>query len=345
MLRLLLLPFTILYWLVTSLRNLLFDWGIIPAARFPVPVICVGNITVGGTGKTPHIEYLARIVGRLGVEASVLSRGYKRKTAGFVLHIPGMQASEIGDEPAQIAQKFPELHVAACENRSNGIKQLLLQFPSLGCVLLDDAFQHRYVQPSLTILLTDISRPIWNDWVFPSGLMREGFYGRHRAHILIVTKCPSDLTQKEADQCRRMLSLKAWQRLFFSTITYGNLTDIRTGKESLFDGQFLVLTGIAQHEAFVSYIASKATVKSESHFPDHHQFTDKELHRILKKAAKRGYSIVTTEKDAVRLKGNALLADFMHLPVYYLPIRVEMLFDKTAEFERIVEQHILSFKS
>lgn len=345
MLKLLLLPITIIYWLVTSFRNLLFDWGIVPAERFPIPVICVGNITVGGTGKTPHIEYLARIVSKHGVEASVLSRGYKRKSKGFVLHAPGMTASEIGDEPAQIAEKFADVRVAVCEDRVAGIRQLIQRFPSIGTVLLDDAFQHRYVQPSLTVLLTDINRPIWNDWVFPSGMMREGFYGRHRAHIVVVSKCPSDLTQKEADKCRRMLALKAWQRLFFSSISYGNLTDIHTGEEVEFSGQFHVLTGIAQHEAFVSYIASRGEVKAESHFPDHHLFTDKELHKILKKSAKRGYSIVTTEKDAVRLRGRELLADFPQVSFYYLPIKVEMLFDKSAEFERIISDHILSFKN
>lgn len=345
MFKLLLLPLTIIYWLVTSFRNLLFDRGIIPSVRFPLPVICVGNITVGGTGKTPHIEYLARIAGQQGVEASVLSRGYKRKTSGFVLHSHGMPSAEIGDEPAQIASKFPDLHVAVCEDRVAGIKQLMQLFPSLGAVLLDDAFQHRYVQPSMTVLLTDINRPIWNDWVFPSGMMREGFYGRHRAHIVVVTKCPSDLTQKEADNCRRMLALKAWQRLFFSTISYGNLTDIRTGEEVEFAGKYHVLTGIAQHEAFVAHIASKAEVKSESHFPDHHLFTDKELRRIFKRSAKRGKAIVTTEKDAVRLRGRELLDDFPQVSVYYLPIKVEILFDKSAEFERIISDHIVSFKN
>ncbi len=343
LIKLLLLPITVLYWAATKLRNVQFDLGIKPHRRFPLPVICVGNITVGGTGKTPHIEYLVRIAHKAGTETATLSRGYKRKTKGFVLHTDGMAVSQIGDEPKQIADKFPNLHVAVCEDRVQGILSLTKLFPSLGCILLDDAYQHRHVQPSMSILLTDYNRPIWNDWVFPSGMMREGYYARLRAHVVVVSKCPNDMTVKEADKCRKVLALHAWQRLFFTTVAYGAFIDLRTARSFEVLGKISVLTGIAQHEAFVHYISSRALVSSEAHFPDHHLFTDKELRRIFKKADKHGYSIVTTEKDASRIAGHHILDEFPHVPVYYLPIQVEILFGQAQVFEKLISDHILLF--
>jgi len=345
-LKRLLMPFSILYWSITAVRNFLFDKGFFKSKAYHVPVISVGNITVGGTGKTPHIELLIRMLLDKNVSIAVLSRGYKRSSKGFVLYADSTSVSDIGDEPKQIAEKFPDatVAVAVCEKRTDGISALL-KSGNFKCILLDDAFQHRWVLPSLSILLVDYNRPIWRDYVFPVGMMREGFYARKRADIVIVTKCPETLTLAEAESCRLHLKLSNVAQLYFSSVCYSHsFIDVRTSLPLEIDcSRALVLTGIAQHSAFVEHLTGIFSIEGEYHFADHYHFSDDELIAIFNVAEETQSCIITTEKDAARLKGRAVLAERPMVALYYLPIVPRILFDQGVAFADTIINHISTF--
>jgi len=218
-LNILLYPFSLLYGLVTFIRNLLYDYAIIKSHEFPIPMISVGNITAGGTGKTPHVEYLLRLL-KDEFNVAVLSRGYKRKTSHFILAGPESGVQDIGDEPVQIKQKFPDVHVAVDRKRVNGVEQLLTKIPDLDVVLLDDAFQHRRIKPGLSILLIDFNRPIMEDRLLPVGRLREKAYEKRRANIILVTKCPDRLKPIERRLIVKDLTLFAFQHLYFTRLGY-----------------------------------------------------------------------------------------------------------------------------
>ena len=217
-------PVSLLYGTGVWLRNKLFDWNILKERSFPLPVISVGNITVGGTGKTPHTEYLIRLLSK-EYQVSVLSRGYKRKSKGFILSTTHSTVSEIGDEPYQMKQKYPHVHVAVDANRCNGIEQLCSHniTPETDVILLDDAFQHRYVKPGMNILLVNYHRLICNDMLLPAGKLRENPNGKHRAKIVIVTKCPKNITPIDLRVLTKQMELFPYQYLFFTTFEYGKL--------------------------------------------------------------------------------------------------------------------------
>ena len=325
--RKLLFPFSVLYGFVTSVRNYLYDTGIFKSHAFEVPVIAVGNLSVGGTGKTPQIEYLIRLLSNQ-YKLATLSRGYKRKSKGFVLADADSNAAVLGDEPYQFYQKFPEIQVAVDANRVNGIKQLLSQNVKPEVILLDDAFQHRKVKAGFYIMLTAYDDLYCDDLILPAGNLRESSAGVERADVVIVTKCPPQLTLMQQKEIKTRLRLNPRQQLFFTFIAYDGFVyseEIRIPTEELATVDKLLLAGIAKPESFFAYL--QAAQNATMVFPDHHDFTQQDLEKIKEKATNK--IIITTEKDYVRLKGK--------LPkeqLFYLPIKTSFLsnqedFDKT----------------
>ena len=319
-----LMPLAWLYGLVVGIRNVMFDLGVLKSRVFNLPVICVGNLTVGGTGKTPHTEYLIRLLSR-ECQVAVLSRGYKRKSRGYRLATEETSMVEIGDEPYQMKQKFPNIYMAVDGDRCRGIGELTKGsvVPPVDVVILDDAYQHRYVQAGLNILLMDYHRLIYFDQLLPAGRLREHKSGRRRADIVIVTKCPRNITPMDQRGIVRSLDLENWQKVFFTTYKYpDSMGDVGDNP--------LLVTGIASPEQMV-YDLGKIIPKFElMSFPDHHNFSKKDIENIRKRAD--GRTIITTEKDATRLRG----LENMRV----VPIEVEFLNGEGSEFDQIIKSFI-----
>jgi tetraacyldisaccharide 4'-kinase len=312
--RKLLFPFSWIYQGVTSLRNKAFDWGIFESQSFSVPIICVGNLSVGGTGKTPMIECLVRQLSST-MEVAVLSRGYKRNSSGFQLFDSQSTVAQMGDEPFQLAQKYKNITVAVDANRRNGIEKLLLLRPNVEVVLLDDAFQHRWVASDLKILLTTYDNPYHKDCVLPSGNLRESQSGAHRADLIVVTKCPKELSSQSQLKFQNQLSLQANQSCFFATIGYASrLKGKETPSVSDFVKQdFVLVTGIANPSDLIQHLDSLGATYTHLSFSDHHHFSSKDVHHILKTAGQK--PILTTEKDAVRLRSLLPVESLFELPI------------------------------
>ncbi|MBC3757339.1 tetraacyldisaccharide 4'-kinase [Hyunsoonleella sp. SJ7] len=316
LLRKILFPIVPVYFIVTWFRNKLYDWGIKSSTSFDFPVICVGNLSVGGTGKTPMIEYLIRLL-KDENSLSTLSRGYKRKTKGFQLADENATAQTIGDEPYQLYHKFrSEIQVAVDGNRVNGIHQLrnLEDIPNL--ILLDDAFQHRKVKAGLYILLTTFDNPYFKDIVLPTGDLREPRGGAQRADIIVVTKCPPKLSEVEKSQFVKRIKPKEGQSVFFSSIGYADEVLSERSKKKLTElDSFTLVTGIANAMPLVDHLKRKGLSFEHLNFKDHHGFTEKDIALLEKKSM-----ILTTEKDFMRLRQYPSLLDKM----YYLPISVSI---------------------
>lgn len=327
LLRKILFPFAILYGFITSIRNFLFDKGILKSTSFDLPVIAVGNLSVGGTGKTPQIEYLIRLLSDK-YKVATLSRGYKRKSEGFVLADENSNAEILGDEPFQFYQKFPNAMVAVDANRTNGIQQLLSQNEKPEIILLDDAYQHRKVKAGFYILLTSYGDLYPDDFMLPTGNLRESRSGAERASIVVVTKCPEILTEEEQTEIRLKLKLKSEQQVFFTFIDYDMVIYGKNEKITVSEIKLeskLLLAGIAKPKPFFDYL------KNESDecltFPDHHHFSDADLDAIRNKA--NGRKIITTEKDYVRLKDSELVDQLFYLPIKSSFINHQQDFDAT----------------
>lgn len=332
----LLTPLSWLYGLGTWIRNWMFDSKILKEEEFDIPIVGVGNITVGGTGKTPHVEYIVTHLAS-DLKIAVLSRGYKRKTKGFVLANSKSTPDLIGDEPFQIYQKFGmKIHVAVCENRREGIRELIRIYPDLQLILLDDSFQHRWVKPKVSILLTDYSRPFYKDKLLPLGRLRESSVQVNRADIVIVTKCPEDLMPIQFRIVTKELDLMSYQKLFFSRYEYGQLkpvfADEAPYQASL--GAFsskdsvLLLTGIAHPRYFVRHFRNYSFKVKVNHFPDHHDFTREDIKSIADKFRNMPGErkiIVTTEKDGVRLMHNPYFPQDLKPFIFYQPVAVKMI--------------------
>ncbi len=316
LLRKILFPFAILYGLVTSIRNFLFDIGILKSYSFDLPIIAVGNLSVGGTGKTPQIEYLIRLLsGKYKI--ATLSRGYKRQSEGYVLADSTSNAMVLGDEPFQFYQKFPGIQVAVDADRKNGIEHLLSQKEKPEIILLDDAFQHRKVKAGFYILLTSYGDFYSNDYILPTGNLRESRTGAKRANVVVVTKCPANLSLDEQNEIKAKLKLTPSQELYFSFIDYDNsiFSEDKTMKvEEIRNNDKLLLAGIAKPEPFFEFLKSEVNNQEILTYPDHYHFTEKDILEIKEKAKHK--IIITTEKDYVRLKDSVLAAQ-----LYYLPIR------------------------
>lgn len=343
-------PASWIYGAVVWLRNKLFDWGYYKERQFNLPVICIGNITVGGTGKTPHTEYLIRLLQDY-YQVAVLSRGYKRKSKGFILARQDTPVNMIGDEPYQMKQKFPNIHMAVDKDRCHGIEQLCRKnlSPETDVILLDDAFQHRYVQAGLNILLVDYHRLICEDTLLPAGRMREHESGKDRAQIVIVTKCPKNTSPMDYRVVTNKMNLYPYQELFFTTFQYGKLHPLFNGGQDFLlqqvrpDIHILLVTGIASPESLLEELASVSKHVHSLPFSDHHQFSDKDMELIKKKfdqlpEGKR--MIITTEKDATRMAGHAGLPQDIKPFIYVLPIEVVFLQEQKDLFNAKIMDYV-----
>ena len=348
-----LLPLSWLYGFVVFLRNKFFDWGVLKEKQYGVHVISVGNLTVGGTGKTPHIEYLINLL-QNDYKLAVLSRGYKRKTKGFVLATLSSTCKDIGDEPLQIKHKFPDIIVAVDEQRRRGIDKLLDMKDKPDIILLDDAFQHRYVKPSFSILLTDFNRPMYEDRLLPAGCLREPLGNMERANVVIVTKTPKDIKPIDVRIIMHELNIHPYQTLLFTTIEYGHLVSL-FNKKDLFNKKELPLVNIMHKKVLlVTGVASPDTILNELGrytdsiellaYPDHHNFTPDDINDIEKAYMKIGDEetiVIVTEKDAVRLLSRNDLSENLKNAMYYLPIEVAFITkEEESFFNKKINRHV-----
>lgn len=347
--QILLAPFSLLYGLGVTLRNLAYATGLLKSVSFNFPVISVGNLSMGGSGKTPHIEFLIRQLKEY-IYVATLSRGYKRKTTGFLMVKSGMTAHDAGDEPLQFKRKFPEVTVAVAESRAFGIPQILSYRPNTQVILLDDAFQHRAVKPGLNIMLTDYQRPFFRDFLLPSGRLREWRSAYRRADILIVSKCPESMTTEERDALTARIQPKPHQRLYFTTYEYGIPYYLfNPAYQGVIDNDtdVFALTGIANPEYMHQYLASRCATLTTIEYEDHHDFDQVEL-TVLKKRFEDFSSgrkmIVTTEKDAMRLELHRMHIMELGLPIFVLPVQVRFLFDAEQQFLQEIRDFLLNFK-
>ena len=338
-------PLSWVYGLIVRTRNLMFETGILKTRTFDVPIISVGNITVGGSGKTPHVEYLIRLLMK-DFNVAVLSRGYKRKSKGFVLADANSTANDIGDEPYQMKRKFEQVTVAVDKNRCHGIDMLEECGVKPEVVLLDDAFQHRYVKPSINILLVDYHRLIIYDEMLPSGRLREPKSGKNRADIVIVTKCPKEMKPIDYRVITKAMDLYPYQQLYFSTINYGGLEPIFNGApkrmEELVNENVLLLTGIASPQQMVHDLSPQCGHLQPLSFSDHHHFDAKDVQQINDTFAtmEGPKCIVTTEKDATRLEGLEGLSDEVKASIYSLPITIQFLQEQQESFNNYITDYV-----
>lgn len=316
-----------MYFLITWLRNLLYDLGWLKSHSFAVPAtLSVGNLTVGGTGKTPHIEHFIRKYLAEGKRVAVLSRGYKRQTKGFLVASANSTAYTVGDEPYQLYRKFPQIKVAVDSDRVNGIKQLMNLAEKPDVVLLDDAFQHRRLKPQRQVLLVDYNRPIFRDRVMPYGRLRESRKGLKRADEVIVTKCPQTLSESEKESWREQLGVSERQTLRFSTFEFFPPKNVFT-QEALDLSQkydFQVVTGVVSPESLYRFLESYSNTIYKTKFPDHHFFTAKDID-FINQEAEAGRIVVVTEKDAARLVDEKSLSATAKRSIYAVEIRVKFI--------------------
>ncbi len=336
----LLLPFSWIYGAGVWLRNKMFDLEIKKSVEYQLPVISIGNLSTGGTGKTPHIEYLLTLLeGRY--KAGVLSRGYKRKTTGYLLLDKDTDSRTAGDEPVQIKKNFPEATIAVCEERALGIPIMLLDDPQLEVILLDDAFQHRNVKPSLSILLTEYDHLFTRDALLPAGKLREPSRNAARADVIIVTKCPIEISQNEKLSLEPELKQHPGQRVFFSFIEHQqpNLLSYEGIKPALNKYQAaLVVTGIANARPLLCHIESHIKNVIHCEYSDHHYFSVGQIARIIKEyeALPAPKIFITTEKDGVRLLNHYQLFKDHDIEIYCIPVKVYFSDDERAEFDSFI---------
>lgn len=331
LIRYLLLPIVPIYYLVTWLRNVLYDAGIKQSTSYDFPVICVGNLSVGGTGKSPMIEYLIRLL-KSKYQVATLSRGYKRQTEGFVIADKNATAGSIGDEPFQFYQKFEDVIVSVDADRVHGISQLMALPIPPEIILLDDAFQHRKVKAGLNILLTAFDDLYTEDILLPTGNLREPKRGARRADIIVVTKCPADLSEEKKQEIVLKINPKGKQEVFFGFITYAKSVRnsmVGLDLEALKDRAFTLVTGIADPKPLVDYLKSLGLEFEHLKFKDHHDFNANEIATLKQRSL-----LVTTEKDMVRLQPHFSQAHNL----YYLPIEIKI--DRPTQFEKLIGSFI-----
>ena len=341
--RTLLTPFSMVFGVITTFRRKFYQKGWLRSKSVAVPTICVGNLRMGGTGKTPHVEYIAKFLSQKH-QVAILSRGYGRKTKGYVNanEIKNLSSKIIGDEPMQYAVKFPNIEVAVCEKRKTGIEKLLHKNPKLEVVVLDDAYQHLSVNYSLRILLTEYERPFFKDFPFPMGRLREFRSAAKYADIIIVTKCPNNLTSEEKTAFIQKLKPKQKQEVFFTKIEYAEspepLSNFKKPPEewgSLYqNSRILIITGIDNPEPLRNYLKIQHKEIHSLNFPDHHSFTNKDIEKIIRLKENLGgdrCTIITTEKDAMRLQV------FENMPEYFtIPIEITFLENETGFKEKLL---------
>ncbi len=345
--RILLFPLSIVYAFIIRIRNFLFDKNILSSTSFNLPVICVGNLAVGGTGKSPMVEFLIKNL-KNEFAVAVLSRGYKRKTRGYALANPMSTVIEIGDEPMQFHIKFPDVPIAVGEERIVAIPQLLHDIPSTQAIILDDAFQHRSVKAGLNILLTDYNNLFTRDWYLPTGDLRDEKVSYKRADIIIVTKCPFEIDNEEKENIAREINVLSHQQIFFSAIRYGipyHLTRFDEKKVSE-DTEVLLVTGIANPRSLKKFVLDNYKTYYQLSYNDHHIYTIDDLKEIVRRynnVQAKEKIILTTEKDAVRLA--KFHNEIEELPFYVIPVEPEFLFDEAKAFTGLITNFIANFEN
>ena len=349
LLKILLFPISLLYGLGVEIRNLLYRMGALKGVSFNIPVISVGNLTVGGAGKSPHIEYLVRQF-QAYLDVATLSRGYQRKTRGFLLAHEDNDANLIGDEALQFKRKFPDITVAVGENRIIAVSKLLIQKPGLQLILLDDAFQHRAIKPGLNILLTEYDRPFTRDMLLPSGRLREWKAGYKRADIIVVTKCPDELSTENREKLINEIAPLSYQRIYFSKYKYllpYYLFDKSYHLNNISDKHVLLICAIARTDYLLKYVNEAFNEVRILEYEDHHYFDQHDLSNLVRHFEHlQGPNkiILTTEKDAMRLELHRSFIMEHNLPIYILPVEVEFMDAESNNFDEDVKQFLLDFK-
>lgn len=342
----LLYPLSLIYGFITWFRNFLYNTEILSGKEFKIPVICLGNITVGGTGKTPHCEYIINIL-KDRFKVVFLSRGYKRRTKGFILAGPLSGTDDIGDEPMQIYLKFPGITVAVDTNRVRAIEYILNEKPDTEVIILDDGFQHRRLVPGLSVLLTDYNRLMIHDHLLPYGELRESIKNMYRADIILVTKCPPDLSPIQRRIIVKDMKKAPYQNLYFTTFAYGSPVPVFSDILKIFPDEeagqteVILVTGIANPDPLVDYAEKKFREIHHLRFPDHHRYVENDVFRILDaynslKADRK--IILTTEKDAVRLR--EIVPANVKSSFYYIPVTIQFLNDDSEEFNNLITDYV-----
>ncbi len=347
--KILLAPFSLLYGLGVAIHDLLYRQEILRSTEFSVPVIGVGNLSVGGSGKTPHVEYLANFL-RTYIKVGILSRGYKRKTRGFLLLNENTTAIDAGDEPMQYFRKYSDVAVAVAENRSYGIINLMGNHPGLQCILLDDSLQHRAVQAGFSILLTEYSLPFTRDYLLPSGRLREWRSGYQRADTIIISKCPPVLSAENRQNMIEEIKPYPHQKVFFSYYEY--LPPYRFQYPSLstqltMGTDVLLISAIANTDYLLDYLRQKVNTIRTLEFPDHYFFEKTDIGTLkneYERLNSRNKIILTTEKDAIRLELHLNLLRDYQLPIFVLPLRIRFHDNDEEEFQDTIADYLLSVK-
>lgn len=343
-LKFLLYPFSLLYGLVMWLRNRLYDSGTLTAVSFDIPMIAVGNLSVGGTGKTPHVEYLIRLL-KDRFSVATLSRGYNRRTRGFFLANEDSTAAQLGDEPMQFHQKFPEISVCVGEERMLAVPELLRERQDTQVILLDDAFQHRSIKPGKNILVTEYNRPFTRDHVVPFGRLREGRKGYERADIIIVSKCPASMPAAEKQAMEREIAPLPHQQLFFTSLQYGQLYNMLSGAPVAVtpEASVLLVCGIARPAPLVQHLKEQYKEVFLLPFPDHYYYSNADLEKIereLKGLPGTEKLVLTTEKDAVRLHLLQDRLEQLNLQMAVIPVEISFLFGEGNSFNNYIFDYI-----
>ena len=344
-------PFSLIYGLITGIRNFLYNANLLTSFEFKLPVICVGNITIGGTGKTPHTEYIISLL-RENFRVVTLSRGYKRKTLGFQIATSSSLVSDIGDEPLQIYRKFPDITVAVDKNRVHGVNTILIERPETEVIILDDGFQHRKIKPGFSILLSDFHRLMVRDNLLPYGNLRESTDNMRRADIILITKSPENLSPIQRRIVVKEIDKAAYQNLFFTSLKYNEpvplfenknsenvISDVSHRKEM----NIILVTGIANPIPLKEYIQNNFGGIVHLDFRDHHQFTNQDIEMICstwEKVESPLKYVFTTEKDAVRLQEFTNIAEPCRSSFYYIPVGIFFLNDDKDEFDKLITDYV-----
>jgi tetraacyldisaccharide 4'-kinase len=350
LLKILLAPLSLLYGLIIGARNVLYDSGLLKSSSFNIPIIGVGNLSMGGSGKTPHVEYLLNLL-KPYLNVGVLSRGYMRKSSGYKEVTRQHTVDDVGDEPLQYKLKYNDVVVSVSEQRAIGIPLMIGDYPSLQTIILDDAFQHRAITPSLNILLTDYKFPYIKDHLIPSGRLREGRSAASRADLIIVSKCPADISIEEREEWRKKLTKHQDVQVYFSTYEYGTPYFMYDAKKKItldLDTQAILLSGIAKPIYLEEYVSSKVGFINIHSYEDHHNFKPHEvslIHRAFQELDGDKKVVITTEKDSTRLDKHREFLQKHNIPIYILPIKVKFIEEEGHSFDNFVKDFLLNFKT
>lgn len=321
------------YRMVISIRHWMFDCGLLKGKEFPIPIICVGNITVGGTGKTPTAEMIVGYM-KSYYNVALLSRGYGRRTKGYIEVKTSSSYRDVGDEPLQIKLKYPDALVVVCERRAEAVSRIMKEHPEINLIVMDDGFQHRYVKARINVVIVDSTRPYYEDDFLPAGTLRDKVSSLDRAHYFIVTKCPADMQPLAQRMWRKELHNIAYQKVYFTRVVPTEAVPLfQTDNILTAGGEVVVMSGIGNPKAFVSDVRKRYNVKAKLNFPDHHVYSMSDIERIV--AILKQYPqamLLTTEKDAVKLRRSRRVPDIMRERLFYQPLKVEFLEGSDEDF-------------